>query len=160
MDDWEALGIDWDDFHPHAREILDKPFYWDCIDEFAPNGNDTGADVLELLREWREQNKGKTSQAFLDQLFCAWEVDVNAKEGDEFSVQTHDESVIGLAFSHLKLDGACPEWLRTKALAAIARQAETFQRKYPTWDHLDRKIASLRLMEEKIKGCPTAGPNV
>ena len=33
MSPWERLGIDWRDFHPDARRILDAPFYWEEANE-------------------------------------------------------------------------------------------------------------------------------
>jgi hypothetical protein len=55
---WERLGIDWSRYHASARELLDDPFYWDSADEYAPHGNDTGADLLEAFREWRRRHRG------------------------------------------------------------------------------------------------------
>jgi hypothetical protein len=37
---WEDLHIDWSEYHPQARETLDDLFYWDCVNEYAPHGND------------------------------------------------------------------------------------------------------------------------
>ena len=28
LDDWGKLGIDWEDFHPNARELVPIPFQW------------------------------------------------------------------------------------------------------------------------------------
>lgn len=36
MDEWEKLGIDWEDYHPKCRVILDDAFFWDCTDDFSP----------------------------------------------------------------------------------------------------------------------------
>ena len=43
MSPWERLEIDWRDLQPDARKILDDPFFWECTNDFAPHGNDTGA---------------------------------------------------------------------------------------------------------------------
>src|SRR5262249_41806890 len=56
MTPWERLGMDWRDFHPDARKILDDPFFWECSNDFAPNGNDTGADLLADYRKWLRRN--------------------------------------------------------------------------------------------------------
>src|ERR1700676_1861865 len=34
MSPWERLGIEWRDFHPRAREILNDPFYWEMSNDF------------------------------------------------------------------------------------------------------------------------------
>src|SRR5581483_7953999 len=122
---------DWIDFHPKAREVLDSPFYWECGNDFAPNGNDTGADVLHGFRKWRMKNVRTPSRQFFQQLMRAWEV--NPKGNDDFSVQTFDQSAIGLAFAHLKFDAACPKWLKDTALAAVKRQRDILVAKHREW---------------------------
>ncbi len=157
MDDWQKLGIDWIDFHPNAREILDLPFYWDCTNDFSPNGNDTGADVLGMYTDWRKQHKGKSSQIFFEHLLDGWEVSRNPKPGDDFSIQTFDESAIGLAFAHLKLESNCPEWLRNLALAAIERQERIIKTEYSTWNLFSERMETFALLRSKLKECPTSG---
>jgi len=157
MDDWQKLGIDWVDFHPNAREILDLPFYWDCANDFSPNGNDTGADVFGMYSDWRKQHRGKSSQLFFDQLLKDWEVSLNPKQDDEFCIQTYDESAIGLAFAHLKLDSYCPEWIRDIALTAIERQEKIIKTEYSTWDLFDDRMKTFALIRRKLAECPTSG---
>ncbi|MDY0282482.1 MAG: hypothetical protein RBR35_18195 [Salinivirgaceae bacterium] len=157
MDDWQKLGIDWIDFHPNARKILDLPFYWECANDFSPNGNDTGADVLGMYRDWRKKHKGKSSQIFFEQLLKEWNVSLNPKPSDEFSIQTHDDSAIGLAFAHLKLDSYCPEWLRDLALTAIARQEKFIRTEYSSWNLFDERMETFTLMRRKLEGSPTSG---
>ena len=38
MTPWERLGIDWRDYHPDARHVLDDPFFWEQANDFAPHG--------------------------------------------------------------------------------------------------------------------------
>lgn len=151
MNDWEKLGLDWIDFHPKARQVLDNPFFWDGTNEFAPNGNDTGADVLALFREWRRRNVRTSSEAFLDELLRGWKV--NPEGSDDFSVETYDESAIGLAFTHLKLDAACPNWLVEKALSSIQRQRNR-AREHPEWKFLDERLRTIEVIERKLRNCP------
>jgi len=54
LDEWDRLEVDLRDFHPDARRLLDSPYFWSCVDEFAPHGNDAGADLLDLLQRWRK----------------------------------------------------------------------------------------------------------
>ena len=65
---WDKLGLDWGDFHPDAREVLDDVFYWDCADDFAPNGNDTGADLLADYQKWRPQHRLTSAEKFFTDL--------------------------------------------------------------------------------------------
>nr|HEX4313006.1 hypothetical protein [Kofleriaceae bacterium] len=97
-DPWATLGLDWSEFHPQAREILDDPFFWDSVDPNAPVGNDTGADVLAQYREWRQKRKSPANATqMVDALLASWSV------GD--SGQTRDEAFIGLAFAQAMIDG-------------------------------------------------------
>jgi hypothetical protein len=45
--------------------VLDDPFFWQEADDFAPHGNDTGADLLADYRPWRRRTGGRRrGQAF------------------------------------------------------------------------------------------------
>jgi hypothetical protein len=50
MDPWERLDIDWREYHPDARHLLTDVFFWSVIDDYAPHGNDTGADLFVDFR--------------------------------------------------------------------------------------------------------------
>lgn len=158
LSDWDKLAVDWEDFHPRAREILDDVFYWDCTDDFAPNGNDTGADVLELYQEWRTENQQRPAMAFLDQLMSEWDVSVPAN-GDEFSVTTFEESIVGLAFAQLKVDGACEAEIRAQALDTLAQQRQRTQELHRDWDLFEERMRALQLLESKLQAVspPAAG---
>ena len=151
MDEWEKLGIDWDDFHPKAREILDEPFFWDCTDDFSPNGNDTGADVLAFYQEWRKQNKKRPAATFFDRLMRDWDVVIPPPPGDEFSVMTFHESIVGLAFSQLKVDGFCETQIRDQALTSISRHRERIKKFHNDWELFEERMKTLDLIESKLK---------
>jgi uncharacterized protein YfeS len=38
--------------HPFFVEHAAADFYYSCIDEFSPFGNDSGADTLSELQDW------------------------------------------------------------------------------------------------------------
>jgi uncharacterized protein YfeS len=154
MDEWTKLELAWEDFHPGARDLLDDPFFWSSTDDFAPNGNDIGSDVLDLFSDWRKQHRGEPSESFFNELLEEWEVDANADDSDEFSVRTFDNTSIGLAFAHLKLDGTCPEWTRVIALKSIERQVRLVQGKHPGWEQLPRRLKTFEIMASKLKGLP------
>ena len=71
---WEKLGIDWRDFHPGAREILDEPFYWESDNDFSPHGNDTGADLLFSYRGWLRRDPTGDPIGFYQRLLRRWAI--------------------------------------------------------------------------------------
>lgn len=119
---WDDLLIDWSNYHPQAREILDDLFYWDCVNEYAPHGNDEGADVLEHFQRWRKRNKTGDSKKFFQHLMREWGVSNHPKDEPQ---DTYEPSLIGLAFAHLKVDAACPSWVRDKALKVLREQRKS-----------------------------------
>jgi uncharacterized protein YfeS len=134
-DPWERLEIDWTEFHPQAREILDDPFYWELADDYSPNGNDTGADLLTFFQGWEKKNRTKSPMIFFKKLLTRWGVEpidwhivepdaVGAFAKDNsIPLQICDESAIGLAFAVIKLRGICPDELAQMALGSLKRTA-------------------------------------
>lgn len=128
---WELLGIDWDDYHPNARQVLNDPFYWEVANVFAPNGNDTGADLLHDVREALAARRDPLT--FLNDTFVRWGMDVNIRaalgkapeawdERDEVAIVTHDEAAVALPFALVKIYGQAAPAAVQLALAAIQRQ--------------------------------------
>jgi uncharacterized protein YfeS len=146
MSPWEKLGIDWEDFHPRAREILDDPFFWDCVDDFSPNGNDTGADLLESYRDWLKRHADGQPIQFLERLAKQWGYTGFEVMDDE----VRDEAAIALAFADIKLRATCDQRARRLALEAIERQqnqAETAT----GWSHRDEKLRTLQKIAAKLQ---------
>lgn len=128
---WELLAVEWDDFHKEARQILDDPFYWESANDYAPHGNDTGADFLSLLRKYNPERE--TPEAFLQRVLDAWGMKSSISKclakriedtdsNDEIALTTFDEASIALAFGMIKLYGRCDSETITLALAAIERE--------------------------------------
>lgn len=146
MSPWEKLGIDWEDFHPRAREILDDPFFWECTDDFSPNGNDTGADLLEAYRDWLKRHKDGQPVDFLERLAKQW----GYSGIDGMDDEVRDESAIALAFADIKLRSICDQQARELALESINRlrvqaQAAT------EWTHRSERLKTLDKIESKLK---------
>ncbi|GFE88609.1 hypothetical protein GCM10011488_35630 [Steroidobacter agaridevorans] len=142
---WERLDIDWEEFHPAARDLLDDPFFWDPTDDFSPNGNDTGADLLESYRDWIKRRKQAQPMQFLERLADDWGYESFAAIDDEH----RDEAAVGLAFADLKLRGECDPEARALALAAIERQrreAEAAKK----WKHREEQLQALEKIERKL----------
>ncbi|MEY2427961.1 MAG: hypothetical protein QOJ40_846 [Verrucomicrobiota bacterium] len=119
---WERLGIDWRDFHPDARRILDDPFFWKQADDFSPHGNDTGADLLSDYRLWLKRYPASDPLDFYRRLIAGWGFSDESTDPTFRSVS--DEAAVALAFAELKLRGAC-----RPSVADLARQALHRQRK-------------------------------
>ena len=132
---WELLEIDWSLFHSKAREILDETYYWECADDLAPHGNDTGADLLEDYRHWDKRNRTASPLVFLDRLLRRWDIkpidwavtDKDAvqqyQQGDPIGMSVCNESIIALAFAVLKMRAECPQDVVQMALAGLTRTA-------------------------------------
>lgn len=146
MTPWEKLGIDWNDFHPQARAILDDPFFWENTNDFSPNGNDTGADLLESYRDWLKTHKDGQPIRFLNYLAKEW----GYSGTEEIDEDVLNESGIGLAFADIKLRGMCDQQAHELAMECIHRQRVQAEAA-SSWPHREEKLASLKKIEMKLK---------
>src|SRR5215208_4691936 len=71
---WELAP---DHAHPKARLALTSAFFWSCIDDNTPFGNDNGAGTLSFYREWRATHLSEPANDFLTALFHDWGVAAN-----------------------------------------------------------------------------------
>ncbi len=162
---WDQLDIDWSLYHPKAREILNDPFFWDCADDTAPHGNDTGSDLLEDYLRWSKRNKAGSPLTFLERLLKGWNIkqmdwaivdpDETRKnyQKDSIALSVCNESIIALAFATLKTKAECPPELIRMALAGLTRTAilvkgsglkeETKAEWFQSIEKMNRKLASL-----------------
>jgi uncharacterized protein YfeS len=147
MSPWERLGIDWRDFHPDARKHLDDPFFWECSNDFAPNGNDTGADLLAEYREWLRRNPSGDPIKFYQGLIRRWGFPPQPSSDLDRTVM--DEAAVALAFAEFKLRADC-----RPAVAALARTAIQRQRQQAmeavNWPHQEERLKSLDRLEAKL----------
>lgn len=150
MDEWDKLGIEWEDYHPKSRELLNSPFFWSATDDFSPNGNDTGADVLELYRDWMEENPKVGVTEFLDNLMDDWGIERPFNDDDEFSRTTYEEMVLGLSFAQIKLKGVCEEKIRNLALKAVNDTRYRVKTNHKDWEHYKERLRTLDVIEDKL----------
>ena len=150
MDDWEKLGVDWEDYNPESRKILDSPFFWSCIDDFSPNGNDTGADVLELYRDWKKQNPKGKGPKFLDNLIEDWGIEWPSNKEDEYSRSTYEEIILGLSFAQIKLEGECEETIMRLSLEVVKNIRKRVEEKHRDWEHFEERLRTLDEIEGKL----------
>jgi len=146
MSPWEKLGIDWEDFHPRAREILDDPFFWDRVDDFSPNGNDTGADLLTSYRDWLKTHAEGQPIRFLGYLAKEW----GYTEIEAMDDEVRDEAAIGLAFADIKLRATCDPQVRRLAVEAIERQRNQAEAA-TEWSHRNERLKTLEKIKAKLQ---------
>lgn len=133
-DPWEKLDIDWDDMHPDARTILDDPQDWSNGHDFAPHGNDTGADIFA---DWAAYEPLTPDQATQE---IGWGSDFDLT--DDLCWKDWVKINLALAFGHVKKSGTCPPGLAQHAQKVLK---EDLERVAPlkSWDHKDAYIAAL-----------------
>lgn len=118
----DRLGVDLADFHPDAPSLLDDPRFWNICDEWAPHGNDTGADVLGLYRDWWKRDRNADAETFFNQLMRHWQVTMPPDPADKYSTQTYHQAIVGLAFAQLKLQATCEPQIASLALKSLQEQ--------------------------------------
>ena len=151
MSPWERLGIDWRDFHPAARQILDDPWFWDCTDDFAPNGNDTGADLLEDYRQWLRKNASGDPAVFYRELIRRW--GYPPEPSSDLDQTEMDEAAVALAFAEFKLRAECRPAAAALAKSAIHRLREQALAA-ADWPFRAERLKTLDMLEAKL---PTGG---
>lgn len=147
MTPWERLGIDWRDYHPDARRILDDPFYWEQANDFSPHGNDIGADLLSDYRDWLRRQPSGNPLDFFKSLMTGWGFSPNS--ADPIIRSALDEAAIGLAFAELKLRAQCHPSVATFAREALRRQRQVALAA-PESPCRDDRLRSLELIEAKL----------
>ncbi|MDQ7745092.1 hypothetical protein [Hydrogenophaga pseudoflava] len=148
MSSWERLFINWEDFHPKARKILDDPFFWDVADSFAPNGSDTGADLLSAYRQWLEAGREVDPLHFFKQLCVRW----GYAGIESMDNELRYDATVGLAFADLKLRGVCDERVLTLAIESIRLQRVQAEAS-ASWPHRAERLEALRKIENKLRQC-------
>jgi uncharacterized protein YfeS len=165
MSPWDLLDIDWSDYHPNARQWLDDPFFWECVDDDAPHGNDTGADVLEMFRAWRRRNKATPAARFLPRLLKEWDFEARVHalsckplsawtRDDEMALEVNDQAAIALAFAQLKLEAAIDRDVVVAALASIDRQLDPQVHAHFGWSTPSEREGRLRQMRATLDAVP------
>jgi uncharacterized protein YfeS len=152
MSPWERLGIDWRDFHSDARKILDDPFFWDCSNDFAPHGNDTGADLLADYRKWLRRNPSSDPITFYRELIRRWGFPPEPSSDLERTVM--DEAAVALAFAEFKLRADCRPSVAELARVAIRRQRQQAIEAV-NWPHKEERLKSLDMLEAKLPSSVT-----
>lgn len=140
LSNWEKLYLDWEDFHPKARDIIPYPSLWSNVDDLAPNGNDTGADILGEIQDNLSHHK-KVSNDHKDEfpkVWKSWGFDwpLDLENLDELVADQFRKYSVGYAFGLLKTLGRCPIWLRKLAIKQIVDHQNDLEKTIPGWEHL------------------------
>jgi uncharacterized protein YfeS len=151
---WERLDIDWDEFHPRAKALVPDHRLWSSVDDFSPNGNDTGSDVLALLQEHASDPSllSDDGRTFYRTTWEEWGFSWPPvhQPSNDLEYKTHREFVVGLAFSFLKVLGKCPPWLRVSALDEIAKYRAFLEDGTARWEHFEEAMTMLALMHSTL----------
>jgi len=137
FDDPEGNALSKETSHPEFVRLMTADFYYDCLDEFSPFGNDDGADLLFNLEDWyREDGEGNITEWLFETIDefgfkyqskdCARIVDKASLEQihseDPFFFECMDDAIIAAAFGQLKITGLLDQELKGLALIALERK--------------------------------------
>jgi len=130
-------GVSRESSHPAFVQHFSNDLYYDITDDFAPFGNDEGADALMALEEWYEKTKGKKDilkwmYKFIDEFGfeyaskdCAMISDPagckEMQEEDPFFLDCLNNTVLAVAFGQIKIAGIIDPELKKVALSTIQR---------------------------------------
>jgi uncharacterized protein YfeS len=166
MDPWERLDLDWDEFHPAARTLLDDPFFWSQGDDYAPHGNDTGADLFADFKKWNRRHPDDPPHEMVTALLRAWQiapsdyraVDEDAVKrmitNDPIALSVTDDAFIAGAFAAIKCRGCCEAATRDFALAAIERERMSAVIAGRGWKDPDERLRTLDLLRAALANSP------
>lgn len=121
----DDLDIEWGQYHPISKILLDAPLFWSEIDDDAPHGNDTGSDLFAAFKRWNKRNPGASYQGYVDRLLSRWGLTAEKVRGQIDPIQLdwiRQEADIALAFAAIKLRGACEEQESLAAVSAIDKR--------------------------------------
>lgn len=156
LSDWDRLGLNWKDFHENARNVVSDPRLWSRGHDFAPNGNDNGADLLTRFRAQKSRSARNEGKSFYKKLQKEWGFDPQAKPGDSAEYDLKREVVVGLAFAFLKLFAYCPTWLAEEAIGEIKAYEAYLATNHLDWQHRDQCLEYQELMLSCLLDCPRA----
>jgi uncharacterized protein YfeS len=163
------VGLDPATCHPHFNELMQEDFYFDCVDELAPFGNDDGAATLSKLEDWYRKRKGKADIVeFMFNLIdgfgfkyacdgCVQLLDMDEinqlMDEDEFFIDCMDQAVIATVLGQLKIEGKIDPRLKELGFITIERQ-KLITQQYNTSNLPNSWLERLEVMKtdlEKVK---------
>ena len=117
--------------HPEYQAFFNDDFYVDCTEEYAPFGNDAGADALDMYEELIRKDSDLCYLSYAYALIESWiNRDVYAPEDwatYEYAY-TCDQVIVAGAFASIKLTGKLTDDLKAEGLEAIQRLKHAFEK--------------------------------
>ncbi len=148
------------DFHPQSKDLLNNDIFWNSTDEFTPVGNDTGADLLYLYRQWRVDNPANNRSRFFDRILSQWELSpLNEIPHDEIAARlqkshyemlTWDDTVIAWAVAQLACDGTLDVNINKLASIAIDRQTSDPVMSFRGWTSTTERLSVLNIVRDTL----------
>jgi len=159
LSEWELLEEDWANYHSTARDIVSNPILWSNTHEFAPNGNDTGADILHFFQEKKpkiQNSKDSGKTIFLQEWESMWGESTPELNGDYDNLALNDyrKFTVGFSFAFLRCLGFCPAWLKTESFKHIQEYEAFTAREYPSWEHLKELKAMNKIIVSCLENAP------
>jgi uncharacterized protein YfeS len=164
----EQYGIDIDNAHKRAIELIPEEFFWSCIHELAPFGSDEGDTALAEYRDWRKKNpKTPTIECLKWVIESVGEMDFEdyneellsrekireAIEDEDFDDQqyiyTLDNSVIATGFAQLVDEGVIEAQNKPVIQLAIKRQV-IWAELSEDWEHADEYVTNLKVLSRAL----------
>ena len=164
----EIYGIDREHAHARAVELIPEEFFWDCSDGLAPFGSDEGDLALAQFRDWRKENPGEPTYAYLkwtiesvseqdishynkaildDELLQSQIDDEDYDDGQY--IFTVDVSVIATGFGQLVDEGRIDEQNKAIIQLAIDRQ-KRWADLTEDWSSKEEYIERLKVLERAL----------
>lgn len=165
----EKYGIDIDNAHPRAIELIPEDFFWSTIDELAPFGSDEGDTALAEFRDWRKQNPDVPTIECLkwviesvgEMEFTDYNTAILSQatiksqlEDDDFDDQqyiyTLDNSVIATGFAQL-VDEGIIEVENKKVIQLAINRLIIWAELSEDWTHAQEYISNLRVLDSVLR---------
>lgn len=164
----EKYGIDIDNAHQKAIELIPEDFFWSCIDELAPFGSDEGDTALAEFRDWRKDNPTTPTLECLKWViesvgeieFSDYNSEILSRTkiksqlddedfDDQQYIYTLDNSVISTGFAQLVDEGIIEVANKKIIQLAIDRQI-IFAELSEDWEHSKEYISNLKVLERAL----------
>ncbi len=167
--DEESYGIEKENSHRRAIELIPEDFFWSSSDELAPFGSDEGDMALSEFRDWRkknpkvetyeclkwtiegvsEQNISKYNERILDRAEIKEKI-ADEDFDDQQYIFTVDISVIATGFGQLVDEGEID--LKNKPIIQLAIDRQKIWAELSTdWEHRNEYIENLNVLEKVLK---------
>lgn len=169
MQEEEKYGIDIDNAHQKAIELIPEDFFWSCFDELAPFGSDEGDTALAEFREWRKENPATPTlecikwviESVGEMEFADYNSEMLSRNkiksqledenfDDQQYIYTLDNSVIATGFAQLVDEGLIEAENKKIIQLAIDRQI-IWAELSPGWEYSKKYISNLKILDRALK---------